>query len=174
MWSFAEIQLTEAHRALTLENAPPTDVLLAAIIDKFRYACVSGTLRLGMEQCEQSRSDLRAVLQFHIGEVFRPILQLQVGISSPFSSRLENRAFLQRGTDCPSKNGDAVSACCGSRGAPSQSNVSRLWSSARSSFRYFRFSRSGSLESLVLRASHFTEWTYHRVAYRNGRISVIT
>lgn len=69
MWSFAEIQLTEPQRALALENAPPADVLLAAIIDKFRYACASRTLRLGMEQSEKSRSDRRAVLQFHIGVV---------------------------------------------------------------------------------------------------------
>ena len=68
MWSFTEIESVEPHRALTLENAPPADLLLTAMIDKFRHACVSGALRLGMEQSEQSSSDLRAVLQFHVGE----------------------------------------------------------------------------------------------------------
>jgi hypothetical protein len=67
-WSFAEIAECDPPRAAMLASAPAPDLLVFAILARFKDALSTGHLRIGMEMSTTNEVELRPTLQFHVGE----------------------------------------------------------------------------------------------------------
>lgn len=69
IWGTEEIATNDADRAQALEAAPSPDEIAAAISAAFSSQLNGGNVRFGLEEAEANADHLRAVLQFHVGEV---------------------------------------------------------------------------------------------------------
>lgn len=68
-WSFDKIQEASPERAAMLEAAPATEDLANAVAQALSSALSAGDVRFGMEEAEKNANDLRAIVQFRIGEI---------------------------------------------------------------------------------------------------------
>jgi hypothetical protein len=68
LWTFAEIAASESGRAALLESAPASSTIQGSVIARFEAALIGGHVHIGMEQSGSNQEDLRAVLQFPVGE----------------------------------------------------------------------------------------------------------
>jgi hypothetical protein len=68
MWCFTDIATREPQRISFLKGAPSWAALVEQVVRKLVNACQKGNIRLGMEQAEACPTDLRVVVQFHVGE----------------------------------------------------------------------------------------------------------
>lgn len=68
MWSFAAIGASEPERASTLANAPQPHELAAGVGRKLEEAVDHDTARFALEQAGRDSTEVRAVIQFRVGE----------------------------------------------------------------------------------------------------------
>lgn len=68
-WSFADIEEASAKRAGLLESSPNSRELADAVVKAVGRAFSAGNIRFGFEEAEDNSEDVRAVVQFHVGEL---------------------------------------------------------------------------------------------------------
>ena len=109
-WSFEEIARTLPNRAASLESAPPFDVLADSVIDALSTGLKTRDVCLAVEEAERDAADVRAVVQFRIGEElfdqffnsrtgYRASFRAGRGMESNASVIRKIRDHLERGLD---------------------------------------------------------------------------
>lgn len=103
-WSFVEIARTFPDRAVSLESAPPFDVLGGSVIDALLIAVKTCDVRLAIEEAEREAADVRAVVQFQIGEaLFDQFFNSRMGYRASFRAGIgieANASMIRKVTDC--------------------------------------------------------------------------
>jgi hypothetical protein len=67
-WELTEIERDDAERAARLRASPPWDDLVRQMTWALRVALQAGEARFGFDEAETAAEDLRAVVQFPIGQ----------------------------------------------------------------------------------------------------------
>lgn len=69
MWTFSSIAAVESKRAECLQAAPPWEAIRQLVVQRFSRELQTNNVRFGLEQSGENPDWLRAVVQFHVGEM---------------------------------------------------------------------------------------------------------
>lgn len=94
VWSFEAIAASDPSRATLLDSAPLTEAIADSVLASFESALATERVLIGMEESCSDSSDLRVILQFHVGELlFDRFFNANTGYRAQF------RRGWQRGLD---------------------------------------------------------------------------